>query len=181
MQSYGFRLALPDDWVQIPMDATALESMHALVGHLGSRFDASGVPIAEAQAELRALAHDIENFDVVFAAAWVAGTEEAVVQANLTALLIQAGSVAELDDPVWDLETIDDTTHERTIIRRTRIRTTDGVAVRFGIRRVGTAEFFVEVPGRPLWLLITFTSPTVAIWDDLVDLFDTIASSARFE
>jgi len=176
----GFWLALPDDWARVPMDSSSLEQIEAFVERCAGPLEAAGMPVAEARAELRSAAHEMDTVDVVFAAAWVAGEGDGAVHANLTALIIPAGTVGELDDPVWDLTTLSDDDVSRTIMRRTRTRTSTGLLARFGFRRVGTAEYFVEVPGRPLWLLITFTSPSIAIWDDLLELFDAIALSAEF-
>jgi hypothetical protein len=185
-------LPLPEGWVRTDMDTATLEGMSRFVDQTAPITQAVGLQVGQIREMLREMAADVRLNDVRLAATWLhtdnAGT---LVQANLSVLVVPANIREALaDDPVWDMTTLEHPDGDR-MIRRTRQRPLDQPIPAFSgnlagldgafSNLIGLAQYFREVPGTGNLALATFSSLTLVVWDNLLNLFDAIMLRSRWE
>jgi hypothetical protein len=186
--STGFWIALPKGWVSLDVDPrTSAASARRLVAAAAEADDTIRANQAAIERILVDAAREAAAEGIRYCAAYYEQIDENLaVQASLT---IGIHGSTEGTDPSAMLRGLADDSGRRISI----VDLEAGQAVcRSGIRHTrfpGTEEpvdllthqYFIPVPSTPdLLTTVAFASPTLALQDDLVELFDTIAESFVF-
>ena len=175
----GFWMALPGGWQRTVLDPGFLRDVSRALDNFAEPLRQGGIPVDKLRSEIDDIAGDPALDTVCLAANWVADDRNGtLVQANLVVVPAPKVGFSELDtDAMWDAMVVDDPKHARSIVRRTRIAEgIEGVAAHMGV-----AEYFVEIPGHDtMCVMVTFTSVSLGVWDELLDLFDAMTKSVEF-
>jgi hypothetical protein len=185
---HGFWMALPPGWVSLDVDpSTSTATIRRMVG-LAAEADET---VAENRESLERMlidaARDCATSGVLYCAAYFEPFEDLAVQASVTVAVYAATDgtdfsrmATELADgeggrtiSVVDLDA--GRAVKRSGHRHTRFPGTDEPL------ELLTHQFFIPVPDTPnLLAVVGFASPTLALEDDMVALFDAIAEGFAF-
>ncbi|MDQ6613794.1 MAG: hypothetical protein M3083_03325 [Actinomycetota bacterium] len=183
----GFWLALPEGWFTLDVNPkTAAASVDRLIAHRLLEAPQLGDEVASIKHTLTLVAAEAQRVGIEFSAGYAVNAgDDLVITANLGI------SVHTIGEGV-SVQAIEQGLHARGDAKSAIVESGAGTAVKVrgrdrhslpggpGVFEVATWQYFVPVPNSNRLALLSFTTPTLALADDLDELFDAMVSSFRF-
>ncbi len=177
MVTTNFWIALPDGWSRMTIDPEFLRRTQSLLATFATIHELRATA-AQLTQVLDAAAIDLDSQAVLFAAQYVGnGDPNQPVHAGCFASIVALPPEADLlEDPTYDV-TLVESRFGPPITRRTRFGEIDAMA---GTDLNGTAQYFIAMPDLGTLLVLTFNSPTLTLWEELLEHFNAIAATVQF-
>jgi len=188
-----FRLAVPANWLTVDLDArTSRRSIARLVEERAGSHPETAESRRQLTQMLQTAAEDAIEQGAVYAAILSTVIAERPVSASLICTVTTSPEPVEVDQVASELRRPH--TSPSVPLEVEVVDLPVGRAVRTRGRRIGempapvlrrveveSLQYFVPVPGAKRLLLLSFSTPNLPIADALVELFDAIAATLRWE